>query len=230
MSEAEIILPKHIAIISDGNRRWAKERGLPSLVGHQKGAEAFKTISRHLKKRGVKHLTAWAFSTENWKRTAEEKSYLFELIGRFLQDLTDEAVRDGIRFRQLGRKDRLPAKLLELVTLAEERTKSCDEFHLNIAIDYGGRDEILRAIKKWSDSGKPELNEESFAGYLDTAGQPDVDMLIRTGGEQRTSGYLPWQLTYAEMFFVEKYLPGFTTEDMDALIEEFIHRQRRFGK
>ena len=199
-------------------------------MGHQKGAEAFKNISKHLQKKGVRHLTAWAFSTENWQRTAEEKTYLFDLIGRFLQELTDEAVKDGIRFRQSGRKDRLPEKLAKLIAQAEEKTKNCDAFHLNVAIDYGGRDEIMRAVKKWQDTGVAELTEEILSSHLDTAGQPDVDMLIRTGGEQRTSGYLPWQLTYAELFFVDKYLPAFTTDDMDGLLEEFAHRQRRFGK
>lgn len=230
-------LPKHIAIICDGNRRWARARGLPTLIGHQKGLEAFKKVSKHLRNRGVHTLTAWAFSTENWDRSDEEVGYLMKLFGKFLDDNLKEVMEDEVRMVHLGRKDRLPKELLTKITDIEEKTKHFTKYIFNVALDYGGHDEITRAVQKMSLEDIKRLNDvetaqDIFSSFLDTHDQPNPnpDMLIRTGGEMRLSGFLSWQLAYTELFFPQETLPDLTPEVVDKLLEEYATRQRRFGK
>ena len=222
-------IPNHVAIIPDGNRRWAKERGLPTLQGHKKGFDVAVELCRKLRSLGVSTVTLWAFSTENWNRTPREVGYLMRLYGFLADKYLEEALRDGIKITHLGRKDRLPKNLLNKILNLEEKTKHFTKYYINIALDYGGRDEIVRAIKRAE--GK-EVTIENFGDFLDTAGQPfaDPDLTIRTSGEFRTSGFMPWQGTYTEYIFEKKYFPELTDEDMEKAVEEFSNRKRRFGK
>lgn len=226
--------PHHIALIPDGNRRWAKEHRVSSLEGHRRGMDTAVKISRKIRAMGVHTLTMWAFSTENWNRPPEEVKYLMVLYEKMVDANLKEALKDGTRITHIGRKARLPKKLLEKIINVEERTKEFTNYQLNIALDYGGRDEILRAIKKISDENIDihSLTEENFGKLLDTNNQPypEPDIIIRTSGEQRTSGLMIWQAAYAEYFFLKKYFPEFTEEDIEKIIEEYSQRQRRFGK
>ncbi|KXK08582.1 MAG: Isoprenyl transferase [Microgenomates bacterium OLB22] len=226
-------IPNHVAIICDGNRRWAKAHNLPAMMGHKKGHDAVVQIAKHLRKRGVHTLTAWGFSTENWNRTEEEVSNLMHLFENVLDSFLDEAIREKIQLHHLGRKDRLPKQLVQKIAEAEEATAQFTDHVFNVAIDYGGRDEIVRAINSLITANpNTPISEEDFADYLDTKGQthPNPDLVIRTGGEKRISGYLLWQLAYAEFFFLDEPLPDITTEHIDSVLEEFASRQRRFGK
>ncbi|KKR24737.1 MAG: Isoprenyl transferase [Candidatus Levybacteria bacterium GW2011_GWB1_39_7] len=227
-------IPNHLAIIPDGNRRWAKEKNLPTFDGHRKGFDAAVEITRYARKLGIHTFTLWAFSTENWKRTKEEVGYLMRLYAEMIDRYLKEAIEDEVRIIHLGRADRVPDYLLKKIRNAEEKTKEFQRNILNLAFDYGGRDEILRAIKAAdeSDFNFNELNEENFANFLDTAGQPhpSPDLIIRTSGELRTSGLLMWQGAYSELIFLNKYFPDIKTEDIDLAVEEYSRRQRRFGK
>ena len=199
-------VPNHLVIIPDGNRRWAKNRGLPTFEGHRDGFQLTPKIARAARDFGIHTLTIWAFSTENWKRTNTEIIYLMKMYDWFISHHLKEAKRDGVRIIHLGRKDRIPEFLAKKITKAEEETINNPKNILNIALDYGGRDELLRATKKMLEEKiKPEdLNEEIFASFLDTKSQPFPypDLLIRTSGEERTSGMLPWQSAYTEFYFV----------------------------
>jgi undecaprenyl diphosphate synthase len=223
--------PNHIAIIPDGNRRWATEKNLPTFEGHRRGAENTINLSRYIRKLGIPVLTFWAFSTENWTRTKDEIQSIFGLH-YILSGYVKEAMKDNVRITHLGRKDRIPADLLNAITDAEEKTKDNSDYYLNIALDYGGQDEIIRAIQKLTHEELSNLTPETFAANLDTAylPYPNPDIIIRTGGEQRMSGFMPWQSPYAEFFFLDKYFPDLSEEDIDTVIEEFGNRQRRFGK
>ncbi len=227
-------LPNHIAIIPDGNRRWAKEKGLPAIAGHKKGAEITLNIARHARKLGIKTLTFWAFSTENWTRTAEEIQGIAGLGDIFFKPYVNEAIRDHVRITHLGRKDRLPGNLKKYMEQAEEKTAHFDEYFLNLAFDYGGRDEVVRAVNKIIEKGSKikEVTEENFGDFLDTSNSPypNPDIIIRTSGEMRTSGLMIWQAAYAEYFFLDKYYPDLQPEDLDKIVEEYSNRQRRFGK
>lgn len=227
-------IPKHVAIICDGNRRWAKAHLLPTFMGHQKGNEAFQRVSKHLRKRGVHTLTAWIFSTENWDRTKEEIDHLMNLFDKVFDEMHDEIIEDNVRVIHLGRKDRLPVKLREKIEQIEEETKNFTNHVLNIALDYGGQDEVLRAVQKVKDDPtvSSQLTPEAFSAYLDTGNQPypNPDMIIRTGGEHRLSGFMLWQIAYAELFFPKETLPDLTPELVDTLLEEYATRHRRFGK
>ena len=220
-------LPDHIAIIPDGNRRWAREHGLPTLEGHRKGFDVGVKIARYIRSLGVHTLTIWAFSTENWNRKREEVSYLMRLYEVMLDKFFDEALKDNVRIVHLGRKDRIPKSLLKKIEDVEQKTRDNTKYILNIALDYGGRDEVLRAIKKLGN-----LTEESFPKFLDTTGQPypNPDLIIRTSGEMRTSGLMIWQAAYAEFYFLQKHFPDLIEKDIDNALEEFAKRQRRFGK
>lgn len=220
----------HIAIIPDGNRRWAKQRGLPSLEGHRRGFEAATEISKRIRELGISTTTIWAFSTENWKRTQEEVSYLMDIYCMLIDRDLKEAIENEVKITHLGSKDRIPQKLLKQIQNAEEQTREFKKFYLNIAIDYGGRDELIRAIQKVKDPTL--LTSETFEDYLDTKDQPypNPDLIIRTSGEMRTSGFLPWQGVYAEYIFLEKYFPDMAPNDIDKAVEEYESRQRRFGK
>lgn len=224
-------IPNHVAIIPDGNRRWAKERGLPTLQGHKKGFDVAVDLCRKLRSLGVSTVTLWAFSTENWNRTPREVGYLMRLYGFLADKYLEEALRDGIKITHLGRKDRLPKNLLNKILNLEEKTKHFTKYFINIALDYGGRDEIVRAIQK-AKKANAEVTIENFGDFLDTAGQPfaDPDLTIRTSGEFRTSGFMPWQGTYTEYLFEKKYFPELTDIDMEKAVEEFGNRKRRFGK
>lgn len=232
-------IPKHIGIIPDGNRRWAKEKGLPTLEGHRRGFNVAVKLSRKARRMGISTVTLWGFSTENWKRTTEEVSYLMGLYEVLIDEYLKEAIEDKVRIIHLGRKDRLKESLLKKIINAEEKTKNFNEYFLNIAIDYGGRDEILRSIiklsavaKLWRDKQNSIITEEDFEKYLDTGDQPfpNPDIIIRTSGEFRTSGFMIWQSIYAEWFFLNKYFPDLTEDDLEKIVQEFNERQRRFGK
>jgi undecaprenyl diphosphate synthase len=215
----------------DGNRRWAAAHGLPSIAGHAQGVEAIKPIVRTAPDRGIEVLSLYVFSQENWRRTAEEVAGLFSLIDGAVRDNTDELVAEGVRVRIIGRLDDVPAEIRHSIEQAEERTRAGQRMLLNIAFNYSGRSEIIDAIRALLGRGSrpEEITEDLVASQLYTSGQPDVDLLIRTGGEQRTSNFLLWQSAYAELVFSPKLWPDFSEADLDGALAEFAGRHRRFG-
>jgi undecaprenyl diphosphate synthase len=246
--DKQLIIPNHIAIIPDGNRRWAKDKGLPTLMGHKQGGEAAKQDIRKARELGVHTITIWGLSTENWNRSAEELDYLMNLYEETLETSLKEAKKQKARIVHIGRKDRLRESLRNLIIKAEEETKNFDKHILNIALDYGGHDEINRAIEKMAEDIekgiiKPEdIRKEQgkykdkypyylLDKYLDTKDQPYPypDLLIRTSGEKRLSGFLLWQMAYTEMYFTDLHMPDFGPEELVIAIEEFSKRNRRFG-
>lgn len=238
MSDANILLPKgtvvpsHIAMILDGNRRWARARGLKPWQGHLYGFKALEKLAEASRQLGVHTFTVWAFSTDNWERPQKEIDAIMDIFRRALKEKEKEFHRDRVALVHLGRKDRLPADIRKELTRIEADTAKYAANHIfNIAVDYGGRDEIVRATQKMIDAGVKKIDEKTFTGFLDTAGQPypDPDLFIRTSGEQRTSGLLPWQMAYSEYYFEEKHLPDFTPLDLKAAILDFSRRRRRFG-
>jgi undecaprenyl diphosphate synthase len=220
-----------VAIIADGNRRWARERGLPVLAGHIQGIEAIRPIVRRARDHGVETLSVYTFSTENWSRPDEEVSGLFGLIDGAVRQYTDELIAEGVRVRVIGRLHEAPADVQRSIRAAEERTSAGSRMTLNICFNYSGRAEIVDAARALvaAHADPNEIDEAHFATHLYTAGQPEVDLLIRTGGDQRTSNFLLWQAAYAELVFCAKFWPDFTEEDFDAAIGEFVSRDRRFG-
>jgi undecaprenyl diphosphate synthase len=229
----DLNIPKHIAIIPDGNRRWAKQNGFPAIEGHRRGVLAMKEISKACRDKGIHTFTAWGFSSENWSRDIEEVKYLMDLFIKVLEDNEKEAHENQIKFVHLGRKDRLPDKLLNVVKRIEHETKDYTKHIYNFCLDYGGQDEIIRATNKilQSDKKYDSITKEEFEQYLDTAGQPHpyVDLLIRTSGEQRTSGLLPFQMAYAELYFEQSYLPDFSVQKFEIALQSYANRDRRFG-
>ena len=227
-------IPHHVAIIPDGNRRWATSKGLPPYEGHRKGFKVAIEIGKEARKQGVKVLTFWAFSTENWKRTQIEIDFLMKLFLQMAEEFYKEAVKHKIRIVHLGRKDRIDLKLRKRIEDIEGKTRKNTSHYLVLALDYGGRDDILRAISKIVNKTKrtENLTEDKFSKYLDTSvlPYPYPDLVIRTSGEMRTSGYLIWQAAYAELMFVKKHFPDFTPQDFAKCIKEFGIRSRRFGK
>ena len=227
------IVPNHIALILDGNGRWARSHGFPVTKGHEKGAEALKELIRATRGWGVHTLTVWGWSTENWKRPYTEKKKIFDLIMRTTKETLEEAKKEGVRLHHIGRKDKLPKELMKVLNRAEEETKNNTKHILNLALDYGGRDEILRAVRKIVSDNVPSdrIDENLFESYLDTANQPypNPDLFIRTSGEQRTSGYLPWQMVYSEYYFEESHLPDFTPKKLKESVLDYSRRRRRFG-
>lgn len=228
-------VPRHVAIIPDGNRRWARERGLPIFEGHRRGFDLAVKLARQARQMGIYCLTLWGFSTENWQRSKKEVNYLMRLYGVMIDKFLPDARKDKVKIIHLGRKDRLPKALVKKIKEAQEATENNQKYILCIALDYGGRDEILRAIQKMlTIHHKPfairQLNEAYFAQFLDTAGLPDPDLIIRTSGEQRLSGFLPWQTVYAELYFPSCHFPDFTPDKFTKAIEEYSRRQRRYGK
>lgn len=227
------IIPNHIAVILDGNGRWARSRGLPVTKGHEAGAEALKKLIRATRNWGVHTLTIWGFSTENWKRPLTERKKIFDLIKKTIAETLDEAKKENVRLVHIGRKDRLPQEVVRTIQKAEDETKGNTKHILNLALDYGGHDEILRAVRKIVTDGiVPEkIDENLFASYLDTSDQPYPfpDLFIRTSGELRTSGYLPWQLAYTEFYFEPSHLPDMTAKKLKAAIFDYSRRRRRFG-
>lgn len=220
-------LPKHIVIIPDGNRRWAEKKGLPSFKGHEAGSKRAQLLFESAYKFGIHTLTFWGFSTENWNRSKVEISFLMNLFEEYADKTINMAKQNNARIFHLGRKDRLPKSLIKKLSNAEEETKRYAEHVANIALDYGGQDEILRGI----DRAKIDAFQKPFPDYLDTALQPypNPDLIIRTSGEQRTSGILQWQSTYAELYFETVDFPDFTDERLKKIIEWFGTRERRYG-
>ncbi len=227
------LVPNHIAIVPDGNRRWARARGLYTLEGHKKGFDTVLKLARASRQLGVHTFTIWGFSTENWDRTPKEIAYLMKLYERLIDQYLKEAMEEDVRIIHLGRKDRLPKPLVKKIVQAEEITKDNKTFIGNIALDHGGYDDIIRATQNMiKDNLKPEdISKETFEKYLDTKGQPYpyVDLLIRTSGEQRTSGLLLWQSAYAETYWEADHLPDFTPEKLRDAILDYSRRRRRFG-
>ena len=222
-------LPRHIAIIMDGNGRWAKKRGLPRQAGHRQGAETFRRIASYCKELGVEYLTVYAFSTENWKRPPEEVDAIMKLLESYLTESIEKMEKEQIRVRILGDTEGLSPKIRELIArtdaIADTLPGCCQA---NLCLNYGGRDELVRAVKKLT-AGGGEITEASIAAHLDTAGMPDPDIMIRPGGEYRISNFLLWQLAYTEFYFTDTLWPDFGREDIDKAIAAFRQRDRRYG-
>ena len=226
--------PRHIAIILDGNGRWAKKRGLPRTAGHAVGAENFRKIATYCRDIGVEYLTVYAFSTENWSRPAGEVSTIMKLLGKYLREAIDTMERDHIRMKVLGDVEGLSPELREMVRRTDEISQQYEGFQANICLNYGGRDEIVRAARRYAAAlsageADAELTEEAFSGYLYSAGIPDPDLLIRPGGEVRISNFLLWQCAYAEFYFTDVLWPDFTPAELDKAIAVYRSRDRRYG-
>jgi undecaprenyl diphosphate synthase len=227
-------LPKHVVLIPDGNGRWAAARGLPVAEGHRRGAEAVKAFLRVCRDWNIPFATVWAFSTENWGRNPAEVDAIMNLVEVSLRQNRKGFRRDGIRFRHLGRRDRIGGRyprLGRLLADLEQETSANQPFTLNLALDYGGRDEVVRAVRDLvaAPTEGGEVTWDALAARLDTAGQPDPDLVIRSSGEQRLSGILPLQAAYAEMIFIPRFLPDLAEEDFREAIRGFAGRERRFG-
>ena len=227
----DAVRTRHVAIIADGNRRWARERGLPVLAGHVQGIEAMRPVVRRARDHGIETLSVYTFSTENWSRPDAEVSGLFGLIDGAVRQYTDELIAEGVRVRVIGRLHEAPPDVQRSIRAAEERTSSGARMTLNICFNYSGRAEIVDAARALvaARADPNAIDEDHFADHLYTAGQPEVDLLIRTGGDHRTSNFLIWQAAYAELVFCAKYWPDFTPDDLDAALTEFERRERRFG-
>lgn len=227
---------QHIAIIMDGNRRWAKNHMLPSAVGHQKGVESLKNTMRSFDKFGIKYLTVYAFSTENWNRKKEEVDFLMNLLAKTLTDELDEMHKENVKIKFVGNIEKLGPKLIEILKNAENKTKNNTGVNLQIAFNYGARDEIVNAVKKITQKALDgeikigEIDEKLVSQNLYTAKIPDPDLLIRTGGEKRISNYLLWQIAYSEVYVTEKFWPEFDENALTEAILEFEKRNRRYGK
>ncbi len=229
-------LPKHIGIIMDGNGRWAKKRGLPRTAGHAAGAETFRSIAYYCRDLGIPYLTVYAFSTENWKRPAEEVSAIMDLLRKYLLEALEKMQKDGFRIRFLGDITALPEELRDLCLETVEVGNQVDaKYQINVCLNYGGRDEIIRAAKAWAKDvaeGRvqaEDLTEEAFSRYLDSRGIPDPDLIIRPSGELRLSNFLPWQGAYSEFYFTDELWPDFTPQVLDKALVSYQSRQRRFG-
>ena len=241
-------IPVHVAIILDGNGRWAKKRGMPRTYGHTVGAKNVETICRAADKMGIHYLTMYAFSTENWNRPAEEVKTLMKLLESYLESCRQKAKKNNMRIRILGEKEGLPVSLQEKIDLVEQETAPYTGLNFQIAINYGSRNEMIRAMQKmtrdiFTEAGEhnwnkeemaaaveKEITEDTFSGYLDTREIPDPDLLIRTSGEQRLSNYLLWQMAYTEFYFTDVAWPDFNEEKLNEAIMAYQNRNRRFGK
>lgn len=226
----ERVLPQHVAIIMDGNGRWAKKRNLPRTAGHAAGSKTFKDIAKYCNKIGIKYLTVYAFSTENWKRPKEEVDNIMNIFRQYLKD-TENFKSENISLQFIGRRDNLPKDIIELMEKAEDDSKDFTGMHLNIALNYGGRDEIVSAVKSIVSDGVPteEITEQLISERLYTKGQPDPDYIIRPSGEYRLSNYLIWQSAYAEYWFSDVLWPDFTPKHLEEALDCFAKRNRRFG-
>ena len=232
---APLAPPQHIAIIMDGNGRWAKKRGLPRTAGHAAGAESFRRIANYCRTLGVKYLTVYAFSTENWKRSADEVAGIMKLLGKYLQEALRDMEKNHVCFRFFGDLSRLSPELQQLCRDAEQRSSAYHEVQVNFCLNYGGRDEIVRAARAFARDvaeGKcqpQELTEEMLSGYLYSADVPDPELIIRPSGEMRTSNFLLWQSAYSEYVIMNVMWPDFGPRELDQAIEEYHRRNRRFG-
>ena len=234
-SDTALRTAEHVAIIMDGNGRWATNRGWPRLVGHRKGAERVREIVRAAPDLGIRWLTLYAFSTENWKRSTEEVLGLMAIFARYIEREADKLAQEGVRLRFIGERGRLDPKLQRLMAGIEARTAGLDRLHLTVAVNYGGRDEVLRAVRRVAAEvaaghlDPDDLTEAAFGERLDTGGMPDPDLVLRTSGEMRTSNFLPWQAAYAEYEFTETLWPDFTPAEFAAILARYSNRERRFG-
>lgn len=228
-------MPRHIGIIMDGNRRWAKEQGKPISFGHKEGAKTLEKIVRYANKIGLEYITVYAFSTENWKRAEEEVKTLMLLLQNYLEDYAKRADTENIKVKILGDISALSSNMQKSIQNCMERTKNNTGITFNIALNYGGRDELVKATKKIAEQVKigklqiEDINEETIANNLYTKGDPDPDLIIRTSGEKRLSGFLTWQSVYSEILVIDKKWPDFSEEDLDNSIIEYQKRTRNFG-
>jgi undecaprenyl diphosphate synthase len=236
MSQNEkLVPPRHIAIIMDGNGRWAKKRGLPRTAGHKAGAESFRRIANYCRTLGVEYLTVYAFSTENWRRSEEEVGGIMKLLAAYLKEALRDMQKNHVRFRFFGDLSRLSPDLQKLCLEAQEKSSEFDEVQVNFCLNYGGRDEIVRAVRRYAAdvaAGKCDadaLTEDIFSGYLDSAGVPDPELVIRPSGELRISNFLPWQTVYSECVYMNVLWPDFAPQHLDEAIAEYHRRNRRFG-
>ncbi len=229
-------IPRHVAIIMDGNGRWAQDRGLSRIEGHRQGLEAVRAVIRAAHELGIEFVTLYAFSLENWNRPQDEVDELMRLLEHYLESELDEVIRNGIRVRSIGRRDRLPTSVLEKLEKAEQKTRENREMHLVFALSYGGRQEIVDAARQLlrdAENGKldPEaLDEKTFAEYLYDPEIPDPDLLIRTGGESRVSNFLLWQIAYTEIFVTDVRWPDFRKDHLVEALRDYERRERRFGR
>ena len=233
--ELGLNIPGHVAVILDGNGRWAKKRHLPRTMGHMQGSKVVEDMLYVADDLGVKYFTVYAFSTENWKRSTDEVSTLMNILRKYLKDCVKKSMKNNVRCRVIGRKEELSADIIESINNLEEKTKNNTGLNFTIAINYGGRDEIVRAVQKIADKVKAgeiapgDIDESMISSNLDTAELPDPDLLIRTSGEQRLSNYLPWQLAYTEFYFTDVYWPDFNREELIKACEKYNKRERRYG-
>jgi len=229
-------IPAHVAIIMDGNGRWAEKRHLPRLAGHKAGVDSVRAVVECAREIGVRHLTLYAFSTENWQRPPSEVTGLMGLLRTYLEAELRTMLKNDIRLFCIGQKERLSADVQKVLDAVMAETSACRAMTLNLALSYGSRNEIMRAVQAMTrrclegEIGVEDLNEELLASHLDTAGQPDPDLLIRTGGEHRLSNFLLWQISYAELYFTEIKWPDFRKDQLLEAVAEYGRRQRRFGK
>ena len=228
MSEQKSI-PQHVAIIPDGNRRWAKQQGLPTLQGHKRGAVVLRDVSLYAFDQGVKIVTAYIFSTENWSRSKDEVDYLMKLVPAVFEKYIADFKKREVRIHWLGSRDGLSAQCLKIVERAVEETKHFTKGDFGLCFNYGGRQEIIDAVRNLIAQHPEEITEETFQSALYAPELPDVDLLVRTSGEQRISNFQLWQTAYAELVFIDKYWPSMTTDDIDDVLHEYQQRQRRHG-
>lgn len=233
--EQKLPPPRHIAIIMDGNGRWAKKRGLPRTAGHAAGAETFRKIANYCRTLGVEYLTVYAFSTENWKRSAEEVGAIMKLLGNYLKEALEDMEKNHVRFKFFGDLSKLSPQLQQLCLDAESQSSQYSDVQVNFCLNYGGRDEIVSAARRFAEdvaSGKhvpEELSEELLSSYLYSANVPDPELIIRPSGELRTSNFLLWQSAYSEYVFMDVLWPDFGPADLDEAIDQYHRRNRRFG-
>ncbi len=225
-------VPVHVAIIPDGNRRWARERGLPPSEGHRMAAEKrMPELLRKSRELGIKYMTIWGLSTENLKkRSKTELDFLFRMFKQLIDKNLPEFIKEKVKFKVIGRVGGLPQDVQEKIKEAEEKTKDLEKYYFTLALNYGGRDEILRAVNAMLQEGLKEITKEEFSKYLDTYFMPDPDLIIRTGKEKRFSGFMLWQSEYSELYFSDLYFPEFTADEFKKAVLEFAKRERRFGK
>ena len=232
---SELNIPEHVAIILDGNGRWAKSKHMPRTYGHTVGSKVVERTVEDASDIGIKYLTVYVFSTENWKRSQNEVSMLFSLIERYLRSLIKKSKKNNVRCKVIGRRDNMSPSMLQVIDRLEEETKENTGLTFTLAINYGGRDEITRSVQSIAQDVKngelnvEDITESTISDYLDTSGIPDPDLLIRTGGDERLSNYLPWQLTYTEFYFTPVLWPAFTKNDLIDAVIKYNGRDRRFG-
>ncbi len=222
-------LPKHLAIIMDGNGRWAKRRGFPRNYGHKVGIFAVERTIEYCLKYGIKYLTLFAFSTENWKRNKEEIDGIFQLIRNYISENRDRFVYDSVKINYIGTLNPFPNDLVSILEDARRKTEKCDKLTITLALNYGGRDEILRAINKIIRDGRKEITSEIFESYLDTKNIPNPDMIVRTSGEYRISNFLLYQMAYSEFYFTKTYWPDFNERAFVKVLKAYQKRDRRYG-